>query len=297
MYTRVTEGVLIREFQRQVARLQRERVDLQDIVSSQKKLRAPSDDPVGAARATRLRGEARQLQALREGAGLGRAVLGAQDGALDQVSAILVRAREIATQLAGGLSSTANRQSAAEEVAELERGLLALANTPIAGRYLFGGLATGTAPFAAFDDPGFDPSTAYTGPAQPFSIRVATDETVRLTTPGNQVFGAAVVALDDLRQTLAAGSDPFASIDALRAASDTIVQERASVGGRLARLNDRDREIGSALDASRRLLADIEDADLTESIVELVQLDNVLNATLAAGRTLLETTILDYVRP
>jgi flagellar hook-associated protein 3 FlgL len=295
MIARVTQATWLREVQAGIGRLERRLLDAQATVSSQKKLRAPSDDPAGTARAGRLRGEVTQLSALGEGVGFGTAILGAEDAALDQAQAILTRAREIATQHAGELSSAAARQSA-EEVAELERDLLALGNTAIAGRHVFGGLATGSAPFTGLDEPGFDPATTYTGPADPFFIRIGSEETIRLSTPGDQVFGQAIAAVDALRQTLTTGAAPVGSLDDLEAAAETLRLERSSVGGRLTRLTNRDQEIGAAVDGRRQLLASIEDADLTESVIQLVQLQSALEAALAASSRLLETSILDFVR-
>ena len=147
-----------------------------------------------------------------------------------------MRAREIAAQQAGGLASTQSRQQAAAEVAEIERGLISLANTQVDGRYVFAGLATGAPPFTALDDPGFDPRTAYTGGADPFVVRTSDTTTTRLTTPGDQVFGSSLAAIDDLRLTLAAGNPPTASIDTVEQAAEVLRGERASVGGRARQL-------------------------------------------------------------
>lgn len=296
MVSRVTERTLVADFTFAVSRLRQQQADAQNALSSQKRLREASDDPVGAARSTSLRGEVKELGAFRDSVTLGSSSLGAQDGVLGEVHDILIRAREIAAGTSGGLTTPEARQTAAEEVTELERGLLSLANTTVAGRHIFGGLATGAAPFGSLDDPGFTPATAYTGPADPFSVRTSRDESIRITTNGGDVFGSSLQAIDDLRQSLEAGSDPVASLATLESAANDIRQERASVGGRLARLQTRDQEIGSAILTAKTLLGDVEDADLTETITQLAQVQNALEATLTAGTTLLQTTILDYLR-
>ena len=296
MITRVTERALITDFTNSVSRLRRQQADAQAALSSQKRLREPSDDPVGTARSTRLRGETKELVAYSDSVGLGTATLGAEDAVVGEVHDILIRAREIATGMSGGLTTPEARQTAAEEVSELERGLLALGNTTVAGRYIFGGLSTTGPVFTGLDDPGFTPGTAYTGSTTPFAVRTARDETIRLTTSGGDVFGSSLQALDDLRQTLEAGNDPVASLATLESAANDIRQERASVGGRLARLQTRDQEIGSAIVTAKTLLADVEDADFTETITQLAQVRNALEATLTAGGSLLQTTILDYLR-
>ncbi|OQY66316.1 MAG: flagellar hook-associated protein 3 [Polyangiaceae bacterium UTPRO1] len=296
MVSRVTERTLLADFLNSVGRLRRQQVAAQNALSSQKRLREASDDPVGAARSTSLRGEAKELDAYRNSVALATTTLGAADGVLGQAHDILIRAREIAAGMSSGLVTPQARQTAAEEVEELERGLLALGNTTIAGRYVFGGLATSGPPFASLDDPGFSPATAYTGPVAPFAVRMARDETMRVTTSGDGVFGSSLAALDDLRQTLAAGNDPSASLSALGGAAEDIRQERASVGGRLARLQARNTEIATAVIATKTSLGGVEDADLTATITELAQVQNALEATLTAGSSLLQTSILDFLR-
>ncbi len=292
---RVTQSTIFRELTTSVNRIQRQLARAQAEVDSQKKLQNASDDPAGAAQANRFRGEASALQALADGIGFGTAVLGAQDGALDQTENLLARAQEIATQTSSGLTTPAARIEAADEVAQIERGVITLANTQLAGRYIFGGLATGTPPFANLDDPGFDPTTTYSGTANPFTLPIGSGQTVALTTPGDQVFGSTITALDHLRQTLSTGASPDTSVDELNAAADTIRAERSSIGGRVTRLQDRTTQIGRSSDTAASLLSGVEDADLTSSISHLVQLQTALQATLAAGSSL-QQSILDYLK-
>jgi flagellar hook-associated protein 3 FlgL len=224
----------------------------------------------------------------------GTAVLGAEHDALDQAESLLVRAREIASQQAGGLASTQSRQQAAAEVAEIERGLIALANTRVDGRYVFAGLASGTPPFAALDDLGFDPLNPYSGGADPFVVRTSDASTTRLTTPGDQVFGSSIAALDELRQTLAAGNAPTGSIDTIELAAEGLRAERASVGGRARQLGDRATDITAGIARIAERLGDIEGADYAAVVTELTLLQTALQATLASGQSL-QTSILDYL--
>lgn len=296
MVSRVTEQTLIGAFTLSVSRLRRQQADAQNTVSSQKRLQEASDDPVGAARSTALRGEQAQLQTYDDSVGIATTNLGAQDGALSSAEDIMTRAREIAASLTGGLATPEARQTAAQEVTELERGLLSLGNTTVAGRYVFGALTTSGPVFKSLDDPTFAPNTAYTGPTATFSVQVGPNESARVTTNGGQVFDSSIQALDDLRQTLLAGDPPTANLTPLQNAAEDLRQEDASVGGRMARLQARHTEIGNAVLTSKTVLSGVEDADLTESITKLAQVQNALQATLTAGQTILQTSILDFLR-
>ncbi len=305
MIQRVTQSALVRVLSANTSRLQSELVHTQAVVSSQKRLQAASDDPVGTALVNGFRAETRRLESLLDGVGFGRAVLGAEDAALDEVHALLTRAKELAVTFSGGVHTAESRATAAEESEQIERALLSLGNTTVAGRHVFGGLARGTPPFVGFDDPAYDPDvngSTYSGPTDPFSIQTAADQLVRLTTPGDQVFDDAILAVHQLTTALrnndvdTPGTGIIAAIDNVEAASEGARQERASVGGRLGRLNTRDGEMRDAIVGARTRQGEIEDADLTQVLIELAQLQNALEVTLTAGQALLATNILDFVR-
>jgi len=305
MIQRVTQSALVRVLSANTSRLQSELVRTQAVVSSQKRLQTASDDPVGTALVNGFRAETRRLESLLDGVGFGRAVLGAQDAAIDEVHALLTRAKELAVTFSGGVQNPESRATAAEETEQIERALLSLGNTTVAGRHIFGGLARGNPPFIAFDDPGYDPDvngSTYSGPTDPFSIQTAADQLVRLTTPGDQVFDDAILAVHQLTTALrnndvdTPGTGIIAAIDNVEAASEGARQERASVGGRLGRLNTRDVEMRDAIVGARTRQGEIEDADLTQVLIDLAQLQNALEVTLTAGQALLATNVLDFVR-
>lgn len=292
---RVTQGELLRQLATNIANLQRQIATAQTQVSTQRKLQNASDDPAGAAQVNRLNNQTSALAAVTSSIGFGTAVLSAEDSALQQTDSLLTRATEIASQTTSGLVTPAQRQQAANEVTQIESTILSLANTAVAGRHVFGGLATGTQPFANLDDPGFSPATAYSGPTDPFTLPLGSGETVALTTPGDQVFGAAISALDQMRQTLATGAEPAGSVDALTAAAAGIRAERASVGGRETRLQDQTDQITSLTNGAQKVLSGIQDVDVTVAISQFVQLQATLQATLAVGSKL-QASLLDYLQ-
>jgi len=294
MIARVTQQSIARQMLGGVRQIERRLLDTQAALSSGRRLRDASDDPAGTALVNGLRAESRDLTALTRTVNFGTAVLGAEDDALEQAEALLTRAREIATQQAGTLASPQSRQQAAAEVAEIERGLIALGNTQVDGRYVFSGLGSGTPPFTALDDVGFDPLNPYVGGSDPFVIRTSDATTMRLTTPGDQVFGTSIAAIDELRQTLAAGNAPTSSIDTVGQAAETIRAERASVGGRARQLADRTTDITAGIARVTDRLGDVEGADYASVATELTLLQTALQATLASGQTL-QTSILDYL--
>ena len=114
MIGRVTQSLMNEQVIGQVRNLQRRLLDAQDALSSGRSLREASDDPTGTAIVNGLRAQSADLKSLSSTIGFGRSVLTAQDDALNQAQSLMVRAKEIATQEAGGLSTATTRQQAAE---------------------------------------------------------------------------------------------------------------------------------------------------------------------------------------
>ena len=105
-------------------------------------------------------------------------------------------------------------------------------------------------------------------------------------------------AIDDLRQTLdGRRRSPTPSLTPLERRGRTTYARSAPASADAWRgCQTRDQEIGDAILTAKTLLSDVEDADLTETITQLAQLQNALEATLTAGTTLMQTTILDFLR-
>jgi len=273
---------------------------LQDQLASGKRLLHPEDDPLGAAQAVRLNGALQALDQSRQSTDFGNQVLGAQDDALSEVEQVMVRAKEIATQEASGTLSASERTAAAEEVRGLLESVTALGNSELAGRRLFGGLGLdASAPFAALPDDltTYDPSTAYTGSTQDFSVKTGSDpsERVRISTRGDQVLGSSLQALKNLWTALHTNGNVSGSLGALESARQDVDAERASVGARQAELVNTGDQLKTATTTSQQALSDVQDADLAAVVTRLTQIQTALQATLAAGARLAQTSLVDLL--
>lgn len=273
---------------------------LQAQIASGRRLTSPDQDPAGAAQVVRHADALAGLTANGESARFGTGVLAAQDDALGEAHAILVRAEEIATQQASGLLSPDERAAAEEEVRGLLDQLTVLGNGELAGRRLFGGLAL-DAP-APFTDPPADlttynPATAYTGSTQTFELKTGsgTTDRVRISTTGSQVFTAALQGVHALWTALDSGTNAAGALDDLSAGRAALAAERASVGVRQGQLIDRTSQIGKLDLIENEALANVRDADLISVISQLTQLQTALQATLAAGAQIAQTSLANLL--
>lgn len=298
MIGRVSDANTFDFFQRRTVQVQVDIRRLQEQILSGRRLLASSDDPLAAGQVVRSNASLRALAQWDENAEFGVQVLHAEDQALGEANNLLVRAEELASQMSSGLYTPAQRAAAREEVHGILQGLTTLANSELAGRRLFGGLALdAAAPFADPDSPGYTAATAYTGSTQAFETTIGNNgDRVRLTTNGNSVFGGALQAVEALEQALANDGDVAATLTDLSAARDTIAAERASVGARQLQLTTRSSQVKALTAQEAAVRADARDADFTVVATQLAQAQTALQALLAAAVQMKDNSLVGLLR-
>ena len=124
--------------------------DLQNRISSGKRINQPSDDPVGAARALELGHMDADVAQYQRNITSANARLGLEDQALSTSSDALTRVRTLVLQGINGTQTDQTRSDIAAELSQIRTQLMGLANGKDGnGDYLFAGNRTGGQPFSA----------------------------------------------------------------------------------------------------------------------------------------------------
>jgi flagellar hook-associated protein 3 FlgL len=146
---RVTNDTLRMVFLNALESAQRRLADTQNQVSSGKRINAPSDDPLAAARIGQLDASLARLDQYQANGIIARNQLGLEEEALAQVIDNLQRVRELTVQANNATLDNSSRLAIASELRQRMDSVLGLANTTDAsGRYLFAGSSEATKPFA-----------------------------------------------------------------------------------------------------------------------------------------------------
>ncbi len=130
-----------------IARTQQSLLEVQNELSSGKRLNSPSDDPGDAAIAQQIRKLLEQRQAYATNLSRAGSHLGEVDSTLGDLNDLLQQAQTIASANVGSDVTPDARQSAAAIVDALSRQLLTLGNRQFDGVYLFAGDRSTDAPF------------------------------------------------------------------------------------------------------------------------------------------------------
>ena len=269
---------------------------LQQQLTSGRLISAPSDSPTGTNKAMQIRADQTAAAQQNRNIADAKSWLDQTDSALREMSDTARRVRDLTVQgLNTGFSTAGSMQALSAETASLREGLLSLANVSVQGRPLFGGVTPGA---KAYDST----TGAWLGTAgAPIERRISDAETLRVDltgpeafgTPGNDLF-AIVGRIADHMVT-----DPSllaADLTDLDVAMKAMTAAQANVGARASRL-----ERVEQVNADRQLtlhsaLAETENIDLPNTIMNLEMQKVGYEAALAATAKALQPTLLDFLR-
>jgi flagellar hook-associated protein 3 FlgL len=280
---------------------------LQGQLATGKRITAPADDPVAFTRAAVLRRADTAATATRRGLDAASRRLNATDIALEGVSNLVQRARELALQGSTGTLSAGDRALLATEVGELSEQFAGLADARGSdGERLFGGAAA-QSPAYALDANGI---MVWQGAGDAPSVLVGGSR-IDSGLEGPEAFGATDPATgsEDLFATLtnlqtALGEpDPMLretamanSLTQIDGHIDRLATARATAGARMARIDTESERIAKASLATQSDLTRLESLDMAEGIARLQRLITVLQAAQGSFVATTNLSLWDQLR-
>ncbi len=139
---RITNNMMISNLMRNLGKNTERLSKYQNQLDSGKKISVPSDDPVVAARALKLRTDVAKVEQYQKNIGDARSWLDATDVALGKIGDVMQKARELMVQASNGTNTSEETQKIGLELKQLRTQVVHLSNSTYAGRYLFSGFKT-----------------------------------------------------------------------------------------------------------------------------------------------------------
>jgi flagellar hook-associated protein 3 FlgL len=269
--------------------------DLQEQLSSGRRLNRPSDSPTDTATAMRLRSSLSAAEQYGRNAADGIGRLGLVDQTLFGVTDLVGRAQEIAVQGANsGAMSPASREALATEVDQIRAAMLDDANATYLSRPVFGGITAGD---AAFDDTG-----SFVGVDGEITRRVSDNAKVRVDVDGKAVFGDGATSvfaeLDALATALRAGDDAGvqSSIGALAARQETVSTVHAEVGAAYKRIEGAQGALEDKKLDLTTSLTDVENIDLPRTMIDINLQEVAYQTALSSAARVLQPSLIEFLR-
>jgi flagellar hook-associated protein 3 FlgL len=281
----------------------------QTSISSGKQITKPSDDPLGTQRDLGLRTALAGAQQQQRNVDQANGWLQSTDSALADVGDVINRVRELTVQGASDSLGDQQRSAIALEIDQLIDSVKDSANATFQGTYVFGGTKTTTAPYTTIPLPGPPPvpNDAYQGDAGTIartigpgvSVQVNTDVSALLSNgAGGGLIATMRQIASDLRSGSATGFNALRNQDlkALTDNQDALNQARATVGATMSRLDSAKSRLQDIETTTTKLLSQTEDTDLAKAILDLTNQQNVYQAALRSGASIIQPSLLDFLR-
>ena len=169
--------------------------DANEVVSTQKRINALSDDPIGLSQVLNLELLSDNLVQFERNIEVGRTWLTNCEKSLGSVNEQLLKAKNLCIRLANASFSASERQDAIEAVDGMINQIISLGNININGSYLFSGTKTNVRPFD-FDDVNTPTKVIYNGNDDAFSIKTGMINKLDVGRNGKKVFSEEKIKID-----------------------------------------------------------------------------------------------------
>ncbi|MCG0275605.1 MAG: flagellar hook-associated protein FlgL [Thermosediminibacteraceae bacterium] len=292
---RVTQGMLTEAFIRTLSQNLKRLGKKQDMLASGKKVRLPSDDPVSATLAMRLRDTLYSIEQYTKNVEDAITWLKSTEIALANTGEILQRIRELTVYAANGTLTAQDRQMVLDEVTQLKLQLLQEANSSHNKKYLFNGYRTDQAPFYIDTDGKIKPSVTT---SETVEYNIGRSNSIQVNVMGVDVFTDIFQTVESIEQDLQGNDSTSLSgrLDELDKAIDTVLKYRSQIGARINRLEITKTKLEYNNIDYTELLSRTEDVDVAKLIMDLKMEENVYRASLAVGARIIQPTLVDFLR-
>lgn len=275
-----------------------------DQVATGRQFRYPSDNPVGVTQAMKLNLSVKETKQYISNADDAILWMESTDSALSEYGKVILRTKELAVAGANSTLPEDSRSALADEVGELLEHLIMLANSEQEGRYLFAGTQNNRPPYIKQPNG----TVIYQGNNQSIHIELGIGVTMATNVTGEEAFGAIQglpAGIDNIFGFLANFEENLRSgnldaindsIAVLENANTNLLRYRSEMGAKVNRMEmNKERLEGLKLNYEK-ILSNIQDIDLAQSIMELQIMAAVQQAALSTGARIIQPTLVDYVR-
>ncbi|MGI8385395.1 flagellar hook-associated protein FlgL [Robertmurraya sp. P23] len=292
---RVTQGMLASNSLKNLSNSYKQMGKYQDQLSTGKKITKPSDDPVVAMKGMFYRSNLSEVEQYKRNLSEAYLWMENSEAGVEHVNEALQRVRELAVQGSNGTLSETDKQAVAEEIDQIKKDIMSVANTQIAGRYIFNGTNTSKAPVV--DGGTGAPQATFNN--KEYSIEVSRGVSLQANINPENVFGQKLFdTLQAVQETLngTGTGDLNALLSDIDTQMDLLSSERSELGARYNRLEMIEGRIDQQEVMANRILSDNEDADIERVITDLTTQESVHRAALSVGARIIQPTLMDFLR-
>lgn len=299
---RITNNMLINNMMLSLSNNLNRTQKYQSQLATGKKITIPSDDPIVASKALKLRTDVSEIQQYKRNTDDATAWMEITEATMNQMTEVIHRLKELTNQAANGTNTDEDLLKIKEEVSQLRNQLISLGNATYAGRYLFSGYKTDKA--LLNEDGTFNIDIAN---SEQIRFEIGIGDIININVPGSDLFGSSTAEtagtkskmVDTFDMVIDALENDPGSLTTLLADIDNdlnnLLRVRAGLGARMNRVELTANRLDDDNVNFTKLMSKNEDVDIAEAIMNLMNEENVYRASLATGARVIQPSLVDFL--
>ena len=302
MSLRVTSGMMSMQTLSNLNRNYGNMMNMENQISTGRKINKPSDDPVGVTYALRYRAELASNEQFQSNTDSAVSWLDFTDSNMQQAINVLHRLKELTVQASSGTVPESGLDAVKLEVEQLQEQMGNIGNSQIRGKYIFNG--------QNYDQPPYELSGAITKFSQldpdteGVNYAIGDQSVFRVNTSGSEFFGGSAdednvfKVMDDLVAGLASGDYEVigAQLNQIESRATKMQAALSEVGARTnrvelvqTRLEDRGLNLTT-------LQSKTEDADIASLMIQATSAQTIYEAALKSSASIMQPSLMDFMR-
>ncbi|APF18253.1 flagellar hook-associated protein 3 [Caldithrix abyssi DSM 13497] len=291
---RITQSMFVRNTMQRLFKSRETLMNTQDRLATQKKIKLPSDNPVGYSRAQRMREAYRQNEVFLKNIEESEGWLDHTSSLLEQIYQNVVDARIEATKGTDAVATPELMDSLAKQLRGMMDELVATLNTTYLGKNVFGGTITKeTTPFEKNDL-----DVTYQGNDQHIRRRMSRQIVMDINVTGSEIMQTSV--FDALKETIVALENH--DVDALKGALENLKSSEKNIlnvsavyGSKINNLLLIKERMISTNENFQKFISQEEDAVLEEEMIKLKSEEIAYQAALQSTSQIMGLSLLKYL--
>jgi flagellar hook-associated protein 3 FlgL len=283
-----------------VGKARQENTESLAMLSSQKRINALHDDPIGVAKSIGHRANLEKVQDYKKTIDYSKGFVEMTETAIGGITEGLSRIHELSIAMANDTYAQDSRESTVKEIREITAHIVQLANSKYNGRYVFSGFRTNV--------PALDQDGYYLGDDGQIFLEIDQDSFKKINLSGRDLFESSeeertqghfnlVHALETLQDSLSSNnkSGIYKMIDEVAYHMDKTGSFQASVGAVWQSLESTTQRLDLKSEQETKNISQIEDADIYDTSSRFKKAETILQSTLLASNKFLQPSLLNYL--
>jgi flagellar hook-associated protein 3 FlgL len=289
-----------------LSNLQSQELQTQQQLSSGYAVSSAADDPAATQELVDLGSSLAAAQTYQSDLGNVQAETSAADTAVGSAITLIQSAQSLAAQGASSTATASQQQNLAVQVQAIQQQIVSLANTTVAGRYIFGGDQDQSPPYQ-YDTSSATGADALTAAASTRQIVNPAGETVYQSLTAGTIFDSSIggvpaagnvfAALGNLQTALQTNNTPgvATALSSLESASSWLNQQQVYYGSSEQRLAAEQTGVAGQITSIQTGISGIRDANIAQDATDLTQESTSQQAAIAAEAEIPQKSLFDYL--